>query len=147
MPALRAEYVDTGMLFVAFRHLPIPRLHATAMQAAQAAECGREEGKFWQMHDLIFAETALTTSRLISLPDAAGVDPLRFRNCLDSAQTVQRVRRDMTEARELGISATPTLVFGRLNEEGLFVASRVEVGALPLEAFRKVMDEVSSVAR
>lgn len=53
MPTLKHDYVDTGKVRVAFRHLPLP-IHSRAQRAAESAECAQRQGRFWAMHDLQF---------------------------------------------------------------------------------------------
>ncbi len=58
LPAIKNEYIDTGKITFVYRHFfPIPG-HLAAVPSAQAAECAREQGKFWEMHDAIFTEQA-----------------------------------------------------------------------------------------
>ena len=56
LPELKAKYIDTGQVLLAFRHLPLDRIHPRARPAAEAAECASRQGKFWRFHDLLFAD-------------------------------------------------------------------------------------------
>ena len=54
LPLLRKEYVDTGKVKYVFRDHPLESIHPAAFKAAEAARCGGEQGKFWEMHDKLF---------------------------------------------------------------------------------------------
>jgi protein-disulfide isomerase len=55
LPQLDQEYIKTGKIKYVFNNVPLDQLHPSAFKAAEAAECARDQGKFWEMHDQIFA--------------------------------------------------------------------------------------------
>jgi protein-disulfide isomerase len=76
LPALKAEYIDTGKVRYVFRDLPLDRLHPLARKAAEAAHCAGNQGHYWGMHDLLFQhQTALQREQLQAYlsPVAAGL--------------------------------------------------------------------------
>ena len=142
LPKIVKEYVEPGNLFFGFRHLPLERIHPAALRAAQAAECGRRQGKFWQMHDLLFASTQmLGTLELGTLAAKAHLDGGKFTKCL-AADSADAIRRDQSKAAELGITGTPTFLFGVLDANGAFRVTRVETGAIPFAAFAGIAKEL-----
>jgi len=142
MPTLVRDYVDRGRVALAFKHLPLEAIHPRARKAAEAAECAGEQGRFWQMHDLLFAlPRALQPSDLNSKAARLGIDRLSFSRCLDGEMAV-RVDNDLEEARELMVSGTPTFFFGALQRDGTIRVIRRESGAIPPKAFSKILDEV-----
>ena len=104
---------------VIFRHFPLdsacnPKVpasvHPAACLAAVAAECAGEQGKFWQYHNLLFAnQQELGRVFLIEYATRLGMDVARFSNCLGSADVQARVREDAAEGARLGIDSTPTV--------------------------------------
>jgi protein-disulfide isomerase len=52
-PLLNRRYIETGKVLFAFRHLPLDNIHSLAHRAAENAECARQQGKFWEMHDAL----------------------------------------------------------------------------------------------
>jgi protein-disulfide isomerase/uncharacterized membrane protein len=104
---------------VDFRHFPLdsacnPKVttpvHPSACLAAVAAECAGEQGKFWQYHNLLFAnQQELGREFLIQYATRLGMDVARFKDCLGSAAAQARVRDDATEGARLGIDSTPTV--------------------------------------
>ena len=104
---------------VDFRHFPLdsacnPKVatsvHQSACLAAVAAECAGEQGKFWQYHNLLFAnQQELGRAFLIQYATRLGMDVARFTDCLGSAAAAARVRDDAEEGARLGIDSTPTL--------------------------------------
>lgn len=114
-----------------FRHYPLPR-HRAAPKAAEAAECARDQGRFWEMHDRLFASAgALATRDLKAHARALGLRGDAFDACLDSGRHEPRWRRDLAEALTYGDSGTPLF----------FVNGRVVVGAQPYGAFARVVEE------
>jgi protein-disulfide isomerase/uncharacterized membrane protein len=104
---------------IVFRHFPLdsacnPKVaasvHASACLAAVAAECAAEQGKFWQYHNLLFAnQQELGRAFLIEYATRVGMDVARFTDCLGSAAAAARVRDDAAEGARLGIDSTPTV--------------------------------------
>jgi protein-disulfide isomerase len=89
--------------------------HSVACKAAAMARCAGEEGRFWEMHDAIFALPDLTDQSLDALSSTLGIDA-----CENEKEIVARIQADVEEGRKLGVSATPTIfVNGReaLNRE------------------------------
>ena len=114
LPLLEMEYVSTGRLLIAFKHLPLDSIHAVARNAAVAAECAAEQGQFKAFHDLAFQrQKELKTLELSELARILGLDLERFASCRKSAID-ERVASDHKLAERLGFRATPTVVIGRL---------------------------------
>lgn len=65
LPTLKAEYIDTGKVRYVFRDFPIDQLHPYARKAAEAANCAGDQGRYWEMHDLLFEnQSAMQVERL-----------------------------------------------------------------------------------
>jgi protein-disulfide isomerase len=129
MKALEEEY--RGRLRIAFKQQPLP-MHPHARLAATAALAANEQGKFWEMHDLLFAnQRALDRTALEGYAQQLGLDLKSFRAALDGGKFDARMNAEMAEGSKIGASATPTF----------FVNGRPVVGALPIDHFRRIIDE------
>jgi len=116
---------------IVFKHLPL-RIHAQAPGAAAAAEAAHTQDKFWEMHDLMFAnQRELSDAKYQEWAGQIGLDMARFQKDLKSPAVSQRIEADSQEAAKLGVSGTPAF----------FINGRYVSGAQPFEAFKKVIDE------
>jgi Na+/H+ antiporter NhaA len=119
-----------------FRHLPLTDVHEHAELAAEAVEAAASQGRFWDMHDLLFAhQDALTIDDLLAYARELGLDVDRFAGEVMSRRYALRVARDVTSAEEGSVAGTPTFfVNGRRHHgaydlESLSAAIRLETGA------------------
>jgi len=104
---LGRSFVETGRVKYVFRHLPLERLHPRAFDAAIAAECAGAEGRFWEMHDRLFAgQNKLGKPDLVSHAEALRLDAGQFERCLSSARAKGKVQDDLGEANRLGLVRT-----------------------------------------
>ena len=116
---------------IVFKHLPL-RIHAQAAGAAAAAEAAHQQNKFWEMHDLMFAnQRELSDAKYQEWAHQIGLDMDRFQKDLKSPALSQRIEADSQEASRLGVSGTPAF----------FINGRYVSGAQPFDAFKKVIDE------
>jgi len=93
---------------VVWKHLPLS-FHPNAMPAALAAEAARAQGKFWQMHDKLFAQQQ-ALSPAIYEQTASELDLGKFRAALQASETRARADADLEAARQAGVTGTPTFV-------------------------------------
>ena len=102
----------------AYRHFPLEGVHPHAELAAEAAECAGEQGKFWEMHDLLLDnQSHLKLPQLKSYAQRLGLDMARFTAQIDDHVYLQRVREHLQSGRDSGVHATPTFfVNGRLQD-------------------------------
>ena len=118
-------------LRLVYRHYPLAR-HRNAAKAAEAAECAREQDKFWPLHDRMFEQQErLAPADLKAHARAVGLDGGKFDACLDSGRHAARVRRDLAEAESYGSPGTPLF----------FINGRLVSGAQPAAVFIRVIDE------
>jgi protein-disulfide isomerase len=101
-----------------FRHFPLEEVHPHALAAAQAAECAGGQGKFWEMHDLLFAnQEHLKINQLHSYAERLQLDMARYTAEMDDQVYLQRIREHMEGAHRSGVRGTPTFfVNGRLQD-------------------------------
>ncbi len=126
---IEREYGDR--VRIVFKHLPL-RIHPKAPAAHAAAEAAHRQGKFWEMHDLIFADQrSMSPAKYEEYAEQLGLDMDRFRKDVASAEIKQRIDRDMSEAASLGVTGTPAF----------FVNGRFLSGAQPFPTFKSLIDE------
>jgi len=120
-----------GKVRVAFKNQPLP-FHANAKPAAAAALAANEQGKFWEYHDKLFQnQRALDRASLEKYAQELGLNMGQFKAALDSGKYDAQVTADMNEATRVGVNGTPTF----------FINGRSVVGAQPVEAFKRIIDE------
>jgi protein-disulfide isomerase len=99
-----------GELLFAFRHFPMSEIHPYAMIAAQAAEAAGAQGKFWEMHDLLFEnQEDLSPDQLVAHAVSLDLDTQRFTADLSSHRHAARIRKDFMSGVRSGVNGTPTL--------------------------------------
>lgn len=95
---------------LAFRHFPVRSQHPRAWPAAAAAEAAALQGRFWEMHDSLFADRGrLEDPHLWARAQALGLDLARFDADRRSDAVQERVRRELTGGLRAGVATTPTL--------------------------------------
>jgi protein-disulfide isomerase len=132
---LKKKYIDTGKLRFFSRDMPLD-FHPNALRAAQAGRCAIEQGKFWQLRDVMGANPdKLDIEHLVGFAAELKMDTNAFRACVTSEKYKKDVMSDVTEAMKIGASGTPTFVVGKTTPEG--VDGEVVVGAMPLGMFEE----------
>ncbi|PIR70139.1 MAG: hypothetical protein COU46_03235 [Candidatus Niyogibacteria bacterium CG10_big_fil_rev_8_21_14_0_10_42_19] len=112
---LAEEYGDSA-IFV-YRHFPLRQIHPNAELAAQASESAARQGKFWEMHDMLFENQQIWSNQrnpeetFIGYASAIGLDVEKFKSDLASEEVENKVDRDYNSAISAGINATPTFIF------------------------------------
>jgi len=103
-----------------------------SMPVARAAHCAADQGKFWEMHDLMFQEQQkLAVADLKEKATRIGLDAAKFGECLDSSRHAAAVQTDMRDAVAAGVDGTPAF----------FVNGRFLSGAVPLEKMAELIDD------
>jgi protein-disulfide isomerase len=106
--------------------LPLNSIHQHAQKAAEATECADDQGKFWEYHDLVFAnQGALDVDSLKAYAAQLGLDTATFDDCLDSGEQSSEVEKDSEDARASGVSGTPAF----------FINGELVPGAIPFEDY------------
>jgi protein-disulfide isomerase len=103
----------------AFRHFPLSQIHPHAYQAAEAAEAAGAQGRFWEMHDLLFEnQDRLGLRDLIGFAGALGLDLERFVTDLRGHAHAGRLREDFLSGVRSGVNGTPTFFVNGLRHDG-----------------------------
>ena len=129
MAALKEAYGDE--LRIAFKHNPLS-FHDRAMPAAKAAEAAGRQGKFWAMHDKLFANNkALIDDNFAIWAAELQLDVAQFTKDLADKSIEEKIKKQQAQGMRLGARGTPAF----------FVNGRFLSGAQPVEAFKQIIDE------
>lgn len=110
-----------------YRHSPLSAVHPAAQKAAEAAVCAQNQGKFWELHDLMFAEqSSLGVDALKQKAKRLELDTAVFNDCLDSGKAVDTVAADTRAADQLGITGTPTSFINGRYKNGAVTETDIE---------------------
>jgi protein-disulfide isomerase len=121
-----------GKIRLVHKDFPVDSIHPLARQAAEAARCGGEQGKFWRFHDILYANSPnVSHENLKSYAKEAGLDMMTFDRCLVSDKFRAVVQRDLIDGARIGVMGTPTF----------FINGREISGNQPLIAFETILDE------
>jgi len=141
-PGLRKRYIETGKVRYFVSNLPLQALHANALLAAEAALCAGEQGGFWKLHEkLLEHEAKLDRDSLLEYAQGVGLDAPRFWQCLESHRFADRVKQELDQVKQIGLSGTPSFIVGKV-VSGAVVGPTV-IGAQPMEAFEQKVREAS----
>ena len=147
MPQIEKEYVETGKMKHVFMDFPLP-MHSNAMKASEAGLCAGDQGKFWEMHDKLFAnQQALKQEDLVKHAEALGLAPAKFKECLDSGKHAEYIKKTMAEGQKAGITGTPAFLIGYIEPNGKVRATKKIVGAQPYAFFQAAIDELLSIKK
>ena len=122
-------------LKIVFKNMPLS-MHKNAEPAARAALAAEQQGKFWQMHDALFAADKLSPEKIDEIAKKIGLDMKKFKEDMKSPAIGQRLARDLLDAREVGVTGTPTL----------FINGR-RVKNRSLKVIQKMIDEEVAKAK
>jgi protein-disulfide isomerase len=135
---LKSKYIDTGIVKFYFLHFPF--LGDESQAAAVAAECARQQGKFWQYHDLLYETQAMENSGAFSgavlakLANQGGLSAAKFAACQKDPKTAAAVTAQFQAGEAAGVQATPSIFINGKLKEG---ANPITVYEAEIEAARK----------
>ncbi|NJK88285.1 MAG: DsbA family protein [Myxococcales bacterium] len=126
---IKEDYKDK--VLVAFKHYPLS-FHQDAKPAAIASLAAHKQGKFWEMHDKLFAnQGALKEADLEKYAKEMGLDMPKFQADMKDPALAKWVDEDMAEGTKVGVRGTPAT----------FINGRIVSGAQPYEAFKAIIEE------
>lgn len=131
LPRIEEKYIRSGKVRFVYRHLAI--LGPPSVQAAIAAECAHEQGKFWPYHDRLFASGGLfafSTGNLKRYAEEVGLDRAQFGACLGGEAPREKVERETAVGRAIGMTGTP----------GFLINGGRMIGAQPYEVFEEIIE-------
>jgi protein-disulfide isomerase len=140
-PEIKMNFIDTGKMRLIVRDMPLEGLHPYAMKAAQAVHCAGDQGKFWEMKDMLFKNQnkldadSLNGYATSDLALNAGI----FGKCMADGKHLKEIGAEAKYAQSLGITGTPSFIIGKT--AGDSVEGHLVVGALPYENFAAVIND------
>lgn len=142
-PDVRARLVNTGQVRMRFIDYPLP-MHKNTWDASLAAACANDQGKFWQMHDALFANqyrwNGQATSRprgpISELAKSVGLDMDKYGSCMDADTHRAKIQSHLQEAERRQVTQTPTFIIGGV----------MAPGALPYDSFKALVDSAAAKA-
>jgi protein-disulfide isomerase len=152
-PSLVENYINTGKVYFTFRSAGnwvsknIGQGRTESQDAAAAAYCAGDQGKFWEMHDSLFANNrdvedqgSFSSSRLAGMAESLGLDMTEFRSCYDSGKYADQVQQDYQDAIAAGVQGTPSfiIIYTANGETQTFPIE----GAQPYEVFQQSLDNI-----
>lgn len=109
--------------------------------AARAARCAGEQGKYWEMHDSLFAkQNALSVPALLDRAQTLGLDTAKFTECQSSEKYTEDIQKSVSEAQKMGIDGTPTFFLGVVESSGDVTISKRFAGTAPFDVFQSELD-------
>ena len=137
-PQIKAAYIDTGIARLVWHDFAW--IGQESRDAANAARCAGDQGKFWEFHDALYQNQAgenagaFSKDRLKAFGDGLGLEPGAFHGCVDAGKYSDAVQADFADVRQKGFNGTPTFVIGD---------QRI-VGAQPFEVFAAAIDAAAA---
>jgi protein-disulfide isomerase len=143
LPLIYEEYIDQGKVKLVFRDYPIQSIHPNAVPASVASECANEQGKFKEMHDILFdnqnqwsgQETGDALSLFSQYATEIQLEQETFDSCLTSGKYIEEIQKDLSDGQNYGVTGTPGFFIG--NDQIGYVELK---GAQPFDSFKKVID-------
>jgi protein-disulfide isomerase len=137
---IKKNFIDTGKVRFIKRDLALP-FHQNALKAAQAARCAGDQGKFWEMHDLLSANPkSLGLEFYTKYASNLGLDATSFKSCIESDKHLADIRESGQGAGAIGITGTPSFVIGTVKDDTLNGVKIV--GARPYSVFEKAIKDI-----
>jgi protein-disulfide isomerase len=144
-PDVRTRLVQTGQ--IRFRYLDLPLVeigHRNSPTASLAAACANEQGKFWEMHDAIYAtqdrwatpRTSKPRSVIDPLARQVGLDVSRYNQCMDSQKFLANIQAHRRTAERYQVRSTPSFL----------IAGRVYPGSMPYDELKRRVEEARAAA-
>lgn len=131
----------TGKVYYIYRDLPLVQIHPGALQAAHAANCAADQGKFWPMNERLFAGQASREWGSGGQQDAQvfatyaqelGLDSVALQACIEDNRHAAQIEADLREAAGRGLNSTPSFV----------VNGQVVLGARPFASWKQLFDTI-----
>jgi protein-disulfide isomerase len=139
-PIVKAAQRELGsQLRFVFRNFPLAEAHPHARVAAQAAEAAAAQGRFWEMHDMLFEhQDALDVEDLVGYAESIGLDTSQFARDLEAGTYAKKVRDDFRSGVRSGVNGTPTFFVNGARYDGSWANQEAFMQALRAAARQAV---------
>jgi protein-disulfide isomerase len=126
-----------GKIKFVYRDFPLSSIHPFAAKAAEAGQCAKEQGKFWEFHDALYSDQSkLAVPDMEATAGRLGLDQEKFKACLESGKYTADIKKDVDDGQKAGVNSTPSF----------FINGVAVVGAQGPDAFSAVIDQELSRA-
>lgn len=149
LPQVMTDYVDSGKVRYVFVDYPIAQLHPDAFKAHEAAACAGDQGKYWEMHNSLFANPpAREAAQFDAQAKEIGLDQKKFSSCLTSQVHAPAIRASVERMQQLGVGGTPLTLVGLTPAKGQpFKVLASVYGARPYADFKAAIDAALAEAQ
>jgi protein-disulfide isomerase len=145
-PELKRRVIDTGRARLVFRQFPLTSIHPFAIEAASAAMCAGDQGRFWEMHDSLFADQEhLDRQSVVDRARRLGLSEPAFSTCVDGV--LLRVQADRQTGSQLQVQGTPTFLIARAAKDGSVTVVDVLSGSVDVSTFERSLDKAAMPVR
>jgi protein-disulfide isomerase len=135
----KSNYFSDGQVNLVYKHFPLNSIHPEAQKSAEASVCAGNQGKFWEFHDLLFAnQQSLSVSNYKAWAQQLGLNQVEFDSCLDGGDAAKKVSSDLRQASEAGGRGTPYFVV--VNKDG---ETQAVSGAVPFSQLESAIQSLS----
>ena len=143
-PDIRTRIIDAGLANFRYYDFPLP-VHPNTLNASLAASCVADQGKFWEMHDAIFAgqdewagASGVTNPRkmLDGYAEKLGVDMKAYGECMSTQKNLPRIQANQKAGMDRNVQSTPTLIVG----------DKMFPGGLRFDDLKKLVDSLAKAA-
>ncbi|MDX2243592.1 MAG: DsbA family protein [Leptolyngbyaceae cyanobacterium bins.302] len=115
-----------------FRHFPQPEIHPCAVRAAEAVEASATQGRFWQMHDILFThQQALGNDYLVEYANHLGLDIPQFLQDISKQAHLDRINQDIESGIRSGVTTTPALFINGIRYRDRWNIKRLMAAIIP----------------
>ena len=130
-----------------YRHFPLD-FHKEAKYMAESVECARDQGKFWELHKLFYANSdSVANEEIYKYAKKAGVSNIQqFQTCLKDRKYKDRVLKDLSDGMKLGVRGTPAFILGTYDTDSLTVHGELLSGAVSEEKFKEAIEKYLSTS-
>lgn len=144
LPQIEKDFIKSGKVRYVIRDFPIKSIHPYAFKAAEAANCAGDQGKYWAMHERLFANPKqLAPDNMPAHAEAIKLDVDTFNQCIGSGKHLARIRQSLTDGVKAGVNATPIFFLGISDAKNgqVKIVSRIR-GARPYRDFKKAIEDL-----
>ncbi len=140
-PVIKNQLIDTGRVKYFVKDFPLG-FHGLAKSAAVAARCAGEQGKYWEMHDLVFdRQQQLNQASFSAFADRLSLNIDQFKECSVASTALEGIEADINDGKSMGVQGTPAFFVGRIRHSRL-VDAKALYGTQGYGSFLRIIDQL-----